>query len=332
MRPEQTGSTSLRLFCCVLAGSFLTSLRAQQPVDVFCSPPTPVVHPPETVRVRAWATTPAGETLTYRWAATAGVIEKSGSEVDWTIKDQLADSRTPYRATVRADGSGGSTGTCTIELLTPLAGRGPAEREAGKMLLVKGRHPASGYGLYSFIVLGSGVVDASRERYRKTIEAWWSLVPDVLELEGYFAKSKLNAIFLPVLKPAPAKVSVDWLLENYDYARARVILQAVGRSGRDGPYLISSFTPLSERSGAGGRYLFQDLSSIPPSLATAWMKEFVNQSAQERFWEERTAAVLGLRMRTTVRILGVGLPEIQASLGQWIRWVAGAGDEGKQSR
>jgi hypothetical protein len=40
------------------------------------------------------------------------------------------------------------------------------------MILATKEQAPVGYGLYSYLLLGSGPTDANRERYVKTIEAW----------------------------------------------------------------------------------------------------------------------------------------------------------------
>ena len=74
-------------------------------------------------------------------------------------------------------------------------------------------------------------------------------------------------------------------------------------------------------AGGQGPYLLQDLSAVPPHLAASWVKEFLNQAAQERFWEERKAVQLASRMRVTIAILGAGLPEVRKAVDDWIAWV-----------
>ena len=59
---------------------------------------------------------------------------------------------------------------------------------------------------------------------------------------------------------------------------------------------------------------------MPPHLAASWVKEFLNQAAQERFWDERTGARLALKLRVTVSVLGEGLPEVRKALDGWISW------------
>jgi hypothetical protein len=118
-------------------------------------------------------------------------------------------------------------------------------------------------------------------------------------------------------------LSGQWVLDNYDYARARSLLRALPGPNRDGPYILAAFRPLgSAAAGApSGPYLFQNLSSVPPHLAASWVREFLNQAAQERFWEERTTVQLAQRMRVTVGIMGAGLPDVRNALAGWIVWV-----------
>jgi hypothetical protein len=90
---------------------------------------------------------------------------------------------------------------------------------------------------------------------------------------------------------------------------------------RDAPYIISFLKPLSS-DGLEPPYLYQDQSNVPPNLVSLWMKEFLNQAAQERYWEENTGRKLALNIRTTVGILALGLPDVKNSLSDWIAWVA----------
>jgi hypothetical protein len=51
------------------------------------------------------------------------------------------------------------------------------------------------------------------------------------------------------------------------------------------------------------------------------VKEFLNQAAQERFWEAKKGAQFAQRLRATVGVMGAGLPEVKKSLDSWIAWV-----------
>src|SRR5690606_9292228 len=120
-------------------------------------------------------------------------------------------------------------------------------------------------------------------------------------------RPQLNAMFLPVAAAPPVAITSQWLLDNYDLARGRALLRAAGRTtAREGPYLISALEPLGATPLPPERILFQDLSRVPASLARAWTSEFLNQAAYTRTGTNSPAS-LGLRMRTTIRVLATGL-------------------------
>ena len=194
---------------------------------------------------------------------------------------------------------------------------GPA-RETGSALLGPGVREVEGYGLYSYLLLGAPPGAGVRERSVQAIEAFWTVVPEVRALEEYVPRSELNVAYVPVKAAPRTGVTAEWVLDNYDYARARSLLRHLPGANRDGPYLVSVLKPLA--GGGGSQYLLQDLSSVPPHLAASWVKEFLNQAAQERFWDERTGARLALKLRVTIGVLGEGLPEVRKALDAWIAW------------
>ena len=120
-----------------------------------------------------------------------------------------------------------------------------------------------------------------------------------------------------------SKPSAEWVLDHYDYARARALLDLVPRTSREGPYIVSVLKPLGSGDSIS-QYLFQDFSAVPAGnsdLISWWVREFLNQAAQERFWEPRTAESLVLRLRTTLAILATGFPMVQEGLNSWITWI-----------
>jgi hypothetical protein len=236
-------------------------------------------------------------------------------------------------ATVRVESPGGGSAECELRVHVrsdpgvkggfPPPSPGPA-RETGAALLAPEAAESPGYGLYSYLLLGAPPTEATRARYLKTIEAYWGLVPEISRLEAYVPRRELNVAYLPVTGVPSQSVSAQWLLDHHDFARARSLLRVLPGSNREGPYIVSALRPLggaAGATGASGPHLFQDLSSVPPHLASSWVKEFLNQAAQERFWEARTGERLALRLRMTVGILGMGLPEVRRALDTWIAWV-----------
>jgi hypothetical protein len=239
----------------------------------------------------------------------------------WDFADVMPGA---YAATVTATARGAAV-SCSVQVVVmdPADSRG-VRRIPGKAFL--GTNEADGYGLYSYVLLGSAPDASSRDRYTSTIEAYLSLVPDVFSLETYSRRAELAITYIPLQaralgdleSPTPPSVTPAWILERYDYAHAAVLLSRIPGRHRDGPYLVSSLTPLSRSTTIGSEHVFQDLSSVPPNLAAAWMKVFLNQTSQERFWMPETTTLLALRLRTALGIIAVGVPDVRRALGTWI--------------
>jgi hypothetical protein len=295
--------------------------HAAEPLALTCSAETPTVPLGGKVILKAWARSPSGRALRYTWAATAGRIEGRGAEARWSLAELRPGT---FAATVTAADGARTSSECLVRVTVrrDVQARG-ASRETGRALLAGGQSEAAGYGLYSYLLLGAPPSESSRERCLKAIEAYLALVPDVMGLEEYVPRRELNIFYLPVRSEPPTPVTGQWVLDNYDYARARSLLRALPGSNRDGPYILAAFRPLggATAGATSGPYLFQDLSSVPPHLGASWVREYLNQAAQERFWEERTAVQLAQRMRATVGIMGSGLPEVRKALDGWITWV-----------
>lgn len=231
-----------------------------------------------------------------------------------------------YAAAVRVTDAVGGSSECVVRVIVrrDTGARRPAlgpARETAAALLVAGGGEAELYGLYSYLLLGAPPDAGVRERYLRAIDAFWTLIPELAGLEQYVPRAELNVAYMPVTGAPGARPSAEWLLDHYDYARARSLLRHVPGAHRDGPYLVSTLRPLGRTGAPMGQHLFQDLSRVPPHLAASWVKEFLNQAAQERFWDERTGSKLALRLRVTVGILGEGLPEVRKGLDGWITWI-----------
>jgi hypothetical protein len=181
-----------------------------------------------------------------------------------------------------------------------------------------------GYGLYSYLLFGSPPGDGARERHLKALEAYVGLIPDIAALERYIPPRELNIAYVPLTAAPDRQAAADRLLAQYDYARSRSILRFLAGGNREGPYIVSALRPLGGTAATAALpnpYLFQDLSTAPPHLVASWVKEFLNQAAQERFWEERSAERFALKLRVTVGVLGAALPEVKKALDTWITWV-----------
>lgn len=150
-----------------------------------------------------------------------------------------------------------------------------------------------------------------------------ALIQTVSDLEDYVSADKLNITYFPIKSPLPADPTAEWLLDNYDFARARVLLDLLPGSHDAGPYFVSVLKPLSRTERLSGQYLFQNLSAVPAEpqdLISSWILYFMNQAAQERFGEPKTVELLTLKLRTTISVLATGLPEVKKQLASWVTW------------
>jgi hypothetical protein len=293
---------------------------AAEPLELICSAQPPTVPLGGTAILKAWAQSPAGRAVRYTWTATAGRIEGRGAEARWSLADLRPGT---FAAGVTAGDGQSVSAECVVRVTVRREAqpRGMS-RETGRYFLVSGQSETAGYGLYSYLLLGAPPSEASRERVLKAIDAYLSLIPDVVSLEEYVPRAELNVFYLPVRSAPAPSAAAPWVVDNYDYARARSVLRGLPGANRDGPYIVAALKPLGgATAAAAGPYLFQDLSSVPPHLAASWVREFLNQAAQERFWEEKKGALLAQRLRATVGVMGAGLPEVRKSLDSWITWV-----------
>jgi hypothetical protein len=316
----------------VLAGALPPgAVMGAAPPSVACSAEHVTITLGETVTLRAWASTSSGQVAQYAWVAPIGKLEGSGREAQWDLS--MVQPGT-YVASVRAIGPAGASAECLLRVivrrdpsergsLAPPPVSSGSQRETGTSLLLPGKQEIPEYGLYSYLLLGSPPSDAARERYLKTIEAFWRLIPEIAGLERYIPRRELNVAYLPLNSAPEGSTSAEWLLANYDFTRARSLLRLLPGNTREGPYIVSALKPLAgpAPSAPPGPWLFQDLSRVPPHLVASWVKEFLNQAAQERFWEENQAEALARKLRLTVGVLSLGLPEVRKGLDDWIAWV-----------
>jgi hypothetical protein len=279
---------------------------------------TPTVFEDGVVTVRVWAVSSAS--LTYTWQATAGSITGAGTEARWSL---VGVAPGIYRATVLVRGLDLDQ-TCFVRLVVTDRERGtPPPIETGKAFLAAGEKETTGYGLYSYLLLGAPPIESNRDRYLKVITPYLQLIRPVEELKKHIRTQEINVTYVPVDAKVPDNLSAAWILEHYDYARARALLRLIPGNFREGPHFVSTLAPLTGATRTPDQYLFQNLSAVPTvpnDLVSWWVREFMNQAAQERFWDSNTAAQFALKLRTTIGIVSENLRDVPRSLGEWISW------------
>jgi hypothetical protein len=196
-------------------------------------------------------------------------------------------------------------------------GAGP-DRITGRDFLLRDEDETDGYGLYSYLLFGMPPTDATRDRYVQAMQAYLRF-SEVKDLRKYVPIAQLNVTYVPLLaKPRSleAKLLVDTAYYNYPRSQA-FLAKFVRQSCVPGPCIASTAGPLTKAAQVTDKYLFQDLSSVPPEIVVLWVQEFVEQSAQEGFWRERNGPQVALKLRTAIARLAAGIVPGQKSAKDW---------------
>ena len=354
MAPVRTLALAIALVAvmeCVAAGQIIPAGR------IACIPERPIVYAGEKIGYSVFVLDPARAHLQYAWTATMGQISGTANQVTWSFQGALSGIST---STVTVTSAGRKLGECSVQVTVikpapsptevPVSRPPPAAKPApqqrppqqsrpapqphqtsrpgqpritARAFLVKGTAEDAGYGLYSYLLFGSPPTDSTRPRYLKAVQAYLTLIQTVTDMRAYRSADKLNITYLPVRVRTPDSPAAEWLLENYDYARARVLLDLMSSSYQTGPYFVSTLTPLSSLQTIPHDHLFQDLSLVPADpqdLLSWWIRAFLNQTAQQQFWQPQTGELLALKLRTIISVEATGLPEVQKQLASWIAW------------
>lgn len=215
------------------------------------------------------------------------------------------------------------------------AGGAPQPLVTERDVLVGQQPEAAGYGMYSYLLLGSPPTPASRARYLAAIAAYLNYIPRRQEQEAYVPRSELNITYVFLTESPPALVSdiregglpadgdtapAQWILEHYDYARARAVLRTVPGTHPDGPYIVSALQPLTGMPLASGGHLAQDLSHVPPDFAASWVKVFLAASADGMLDAPGGLQQAALTLRQTLAAAAESWPQIQRALEHWVTW------------
>lgn len=207
--------------------------------------------------------------------------------------------------------------------------------ETARDFLVDHQPEEAGYGLYSYLLFGSPPTPASRDRSLATIAAYLDFISRREDLEEYVPRAQLNITYLFLTEAPPPVVAnlragdlpaggdmapAEWVLDHYDYARARAVLHAIPGAHVEGPYIVSALAPLTGARAAPGGHLEQDLSHVPPEFAAAWVKTFLAQSAQPNTWGSGALQQAALTLRQTLSVAADKWPPIQHALEKWITW------------
>jgi hypothetical protein len=311
-------------------------------LTVSCAPETPVVHPGDSIEVRAWVTDASGKALVqpprYTWVASAGRI--SGGEVArWVLDNSLGDAKGDLRASARVtvQHTRLGQGECEVQVFVakrPGIGKPRTTRSlrlsSGSALLLPTERPPSGYGLYSYLLFDTPPKnDVERERYLKALEAYLLVLAPIKELEQYLPRSELNLILIPVRRnialpdvlssPKETAQAAEAVLSAYDYARADAFLARLRKPTlRSGPFLVAMAPSTADTTAAS---LLFDMSHVSPALAWDWVRAFCMLATQERSRGKAGLAKLALHTRNAIAVAARELAPVTEALPGWIQMI-----------
>jgi hypothetical protein len=295
----------------------LASAAAAAPLDVVCSLDNPVAGPRQPVKATVLVDTPEAGSLRYAWKASGGSLEQTNkATVEWNPNGASAGS---YTLSVMVSGPAESMGECSVVVIAGTENRSVPSpdsgftRETRSAMLLKGKKEEEHFGLYSYMLLGSRPNSTNRERYQKFLESFLTTVLIYQPLNRYFSPQQLNVAYVPVETDVPGRFEIQWILDNYDYERARFLLGSIPGIHGDGPFIVSSNRPLEGPGHNPKPYLLENLTTIPLSIIDFWVKQFRIQTAQER-WDTATLSGVALRVRTAIEIAAMGRQAVQESL------------------
>ena len=171
----------------------------------------------------------------------------------------------------------------------------------GHQALIKSEKETSGYGLYSYVLFPAPATDDTRNLYLQTIKACLKTKSvETLQRSG-LSLNQLHVIYLPVLQN-PRTLSQnkieqmdlqqwsEWVLDQYDFSRAKDILNQLPRVQGRGPFIVSTKLPVSVSPLRARDHMLQDLSSIPatnPNVAFFWVRDFLSLASDSQEWQTR---------------------------------------------
>jgi hypothetical protein len=197
-------------------------------------------------------------------------------------------------------------------------------RVTGTALLASTKTEEQGYGLYSYALLSHPPADTELPRYQAYLHALLAL-PEASQLGHYLPKSRINVTYIPVTSIASTweqfslDQRADYVLAHYDYARGAALLASLPQHMGPGPVITSLLTPLST-SQTPHPVLVQDLSTAQPVLMGDYVGKFVQQVAQDHFWQARTLADFALTCRNVLETAAIGLGLSKNAVSTWVQY------------
>ncbi len=180
------------------------------------------------------------------------------------------------------------------------------------------------YGLYSYLLFPSYPLPASKEKYKIAVRTYLSY-STVSASEIYLPKDQLNVFYMLLSKPPPKQIAnclfsqcveprdedIEWIVKNYDYVRANIILRTLSRESSHGPYIVSTRCPVTlNKPMTNEKALIQDMTRTPSNLVEKWIRHFLKKATGEGSSFHRSLDELYLRLMEKMENFSEGVPQV----------------------
>src|SRR5215472_9320075 len=304
-------------------------------MEILCLTDRPAIDQGASTRLQAWAATPDGQPIAQpialQWQVTAGVVQGTGSDVQWNlsgVKIESGEFHKKATATVKATATGLEESGCVVEVFvgkkedrSPLLPDRSGGLRSARRYLLPNQKEDTGFGLYSYLLFPTRPqTEEQKARYLKTLESCLLVMESVEDhIQIHRPPSELNITHIPVKEiPKYSQVSAEWAantLDVYDYATAQKLLDKLDKSYQQGPYLISvGKKPLSDMATPVQAHVLQDFTGKVPELASNVVELFTYRAAQQRTWSDESLRSFVLNMRNLIAVAGKVTPDVASAV------------------
>lgn len=195
----------------------------------------------------------------------------------------------------------------------------------GRAFLARGKKEKKDYGIYSYILFPQRPDSANHQAYFNIIQSYLNKVEDIEDIDMFYQSNNLNIVYFPIKNPIEdlqsiigQKEKTEWLIKNYDYARAKFFISKFPKENLNkGPYIVSCRESLSDCKPLRKNYLLQDLSHVHQKVVSLWVSEFLKQSSDLEYWDDTSIDNFSNEIRNAIAIGADGLQVVTASMDWW---------------
>jgi hypothetical protein len=140
-----------------------------------------------------------------------------------------------------------------------------------------------------------------------------------------FQPAQLNLFLIPLFSEPPSGAAPDalanWIVDNYNYARAEKILASLPVR-RTGVYIMSVLSkPIDPSRPLQPPYLWQDFTEVEPKIVVAWIQHFLDQAAKDRPWESTICDELALDLRNYIEKVATEMQVALPAMATALKWL-----------